>query len=83
MTSYQEVLKEIMNDSYVSYKEAMVNKWDYGAKQCDNCKQWTLDACEMATSGGVNGEDSICEHCFDNVKNELCDEVRRIVAEEQ
>ena len=83
MTDYKSMLRELMDDAGLTYKEAMMDKWDHGAKQCENCREWTLDPCEMATSGGVNGEDSICEYCFENVQNELCDEVRRIVATEQ
>ena len=83
MMSYQELLRKLMKDNYISFKEAMENKDDYEVKQCDDCNQWTDDPCDMATSGGVNGEDSICEHCFEHSTSKTAIEVRRIVSENE
>ena len=81
MTDYKTMLREIMDYHFLTYKEAMMHKEEYGAKQCENCKAWTIDACEMATSGGINGEASICEHCFEHGTSEMCQEVRQVVEE--
>ena len=81
--SYFDVLEIIKEDLSVNGFEARRGFSDYivdiGVIQCECCKQYGYLGGDIATSGGIIGEPTVCEECFENSNSKLAEEAREAV----